>query len=845
MVYTYIELVGCIQLELNNIHTIRITFTDMIQLILGRNGSGKSSIMEHLSPLPPDPSLFAKDGYRFIKITHRGNFYELKNWFTPSPKHSFIKNGEEMNPGRTGNVQKELARQEFGFTSDIDSLAQGFEKFTEMSPSRRRDWLTQLSTVSYDFAIGLYDKLSKQARDKDGALREAVKRLGAETAKLISEEERIKLREDVSQAHKELSVLLSQRAPVTQQPHDVANNRRALLEEIGRIANRLLRTKIISPYGRDSRQSLQRNDWCEIVYPTFNSVQELEEHISYLKEKTAKISGQNSQTVAAYDKLMEKMKILSRTGNESLNDLKERHKSALEKKLACLTKLRTDLEFKQPTAALAALQSLGNDLAELLLDLPINSTRKYSSQALEQTRQEEINILNKLHKCHGDISIVRTRIEHMEGHQNSSKAECPSCNHRFVVGFNQRDLDTARHALDNLGKIREGLEKDLAACREAIQIQASYGEKFKAINQMMVSRPALMPLWNHIGEQRLINNSPAAIVPILYNVGFDLIEHVEAAKFQYEADEIESLIKAAEQVGDANLQEVREEAEYLAHQLNLFSHDHNMVVDLINECETYRRQLLDAMALGDKLKKMMDNVETLTHKEVEMLRLQSIQHCIEHLQYSISRNEQLLRGVEIQESLVKDLEEQIAKLTRQQAAYKLIVHHLSPTKGLIADGLLGFIRVFTMSMNAVIKKIWTYPLEVMPCGVSVEGSAELDYKFPLKVVNSAKPRPDVSKGSTAMKEIINLAFTLTALMYKKMSDVPLKLDEFGKGFDKEHRFRAAEVIKAMVEQQLTPQVFMISHYEDGHGTMTHAQVCVLDKANIALPSVYNEHVIFA
>lgn len=228
-----------------------------------------------------------------------------------------------------------------------------------------------------------------------------------------------------------------------------------------------------------------------------------------------------------------------------------------------------------------------------------------------------------------------------------------------------------------------------------------------------------------------------------------------------------------------------------------------------------------------------------------MIRLQSIQHCIEHLQYGISRNEQLLRNVEIQESLIKDLENQIVILTRKQEAYKLIVQNLSPTKGLIADGLLGFIRVFTAGMNAVIKKIWTYPLDIKPCGISVEGVTELDYKFPLKVGDNPRVRPDVSKGSSAMIEIINLAFRITALKFMKLSDVPLKLDEFGKGFDKEHRFRAAEVIKTMVEQQLTPQLFMISHYEDGHGVMTHAEVCVLDKANIAVPTVYNQHVIFA
>ena len=62
---------NCDRFLLNQIKEIVYTPTSPYQLITGNNGSGKSSLLEELSPLPPDKNKFTKNGYKEIHIEHQ------------------------------------------------------------------------------------------------------------------------------------------------------------------------------------------------------------------------------------------------------------------------------------------------------------------------------------------------------------------------------------------------------------------------------------------------------------------------------------------------------------------------------------------------------------------------------------------------------------------------------------------------------------------------------------------------------------------------------------------------------------------------------------------------------
>ena len=134
--------------------------------------------------------------------------------------------------------------------------------------------------------------------------------------------------------------------------------------------------------------------------------------------------------------------------------------------------------------------------------------------------------------------------------------------------------------------------------------------------------------------------------------------------------------------------------------------------------------------------------------------------------------------------------------------------------------------------------MWTYSLEVLPCG---ESSGELDYRFPVSV-KGERPTPDVMKTSMGQKEMIDFAFMLVAMLYKRLDQFPLFLDELGHFFDETHKANVMLFVKDLVETKGFSQVFMISHYAVSHGSFTNAEVLVMDPSNVTLPARYNQHV---
>ena len=76
MKYTKLILFRCVRLRLKNIEYFEMNPSEPVQLILGTNGSGKSSIMMELSPLPSEASDYRDGGYKEIHIEK-----DKQQWF--------------------------------------------------------------------------------------------------------------------------------------------------------------------------------------------------------------------------------------------------------------------------------------------------------------------------------------------------------------------------------------------------------------------------------------------------------------------------------------------------------------------------------------------------------------------------------------------------------------------------------------------------------------------------------------------------------------------------------------------------------------------------------------------
>ena len=138
-----------------------------VQLISGINGSGKSSLLSELTPLPANiKGDYLVGGSKEICITHRNKDYVL----TTSTTHSFIVDGIELNTAGNKRVQLSLIFEHFKLTPSISKVIYGHKTMTTMSIADRKAWLALVSDVDLDYPLEVYSKLKKRYNDLRGAI---------------------------------------------------------------------------------------------------------------------------------------------------------------------------------------------------------------------------------------------------------------------------------------------------------------------------------------------------------------------------------------------------------------------------------------------------------------------------------------------------------------------------------------------------------------------------------------------------------------------------------------------------------------------------------------------------
>ena len=139
--------------------------------LTGKNGSGKTTIMENLHPYRTMVSrtgslqshFFLKDSYRILEFEHNGNNYESKiliDALTGGSEAYLLENGQPMNDGKLTTydeaIERVLGSQELFFNSVFSG--QKSKGIAELKPSERRKLFYELLNLN------VYEKYLEQAK---------------------------------------------------------------------------------------------------------------------------------------------------------------------------------------------------------------------------------------------------------------------------------------------------------------------------------------------------------------------------------------------------------------------------------------------------------------------------------------------------------------------------------------------------------------------------------------------------------------------------------------------------------------------------------------------------------
>lgn len=821
-----LRLEGYKRLLLRNIKSFEISPNSIYQIIIGTNGSGKSSVMRELSPLPANGKDFVRGGTKTIELTHRGVHYTLISEFSVgNGKHSFIVGGENLNPGGTATVQKALVKQHLAYDEQLHKVLMGITKFSTMPALARRDILVEMSGANLDYAMDLWMSLKTKMRDQQGVIKHLNGRLAQETEKLLNPEQLKTLNEESDVLTDELTILMEAREPNLPDRNSVKQRLQQTLQTIYSLAEDIDKLSFTQP------------GWMK-EYNIRNMTQ--------FQNLAMDVNGKQNRIEASLEKYHEEweeirqiVEALEATNAEGIDGLKAQMEELRKERAIIEKSLQHFFDVSTTEAREAYVQTIAlyPQVTDVFSHLPDNSDRKFSRQARNDAGEKKQQKRQEIEAVRKELAKIEHRLEHIK---TAKEENCPKCGYIWQPGIHGNETEQLQQKQYTLQHHLTQLEHQYADIETYLEQFATYSELYRRYQHLVETAVALNPFWEYVleNERQLID--PPSVLPMFDVWREDIKRHADMFDIDVKLHLFATALDRATAVtgGEAYDQRIVRLQTSIEDLTEESIEQKGRISDLYSfgkEVDTALRKYWELQRKSEELSKDVDVM-------VRILRNEAISNCINGHQGQLAQVRSSLNTANAVLGIVNDLTASLDVVKEDWEAYKILVNEISPTDGLIAEQLRGFMNAFVDQVNAIIDQVWTYELKLLPCGLEDTG---LDYKFGL-MVQGEKAGDDVrdSDASTGQLEMIDFAFKLVAMLYLGMEDYPLYLDELGPHMDEEHRNNIMRFVHTLVDTKKCSQMWLVSHFAAMHGIFNNSEYCVMDDRNIAVPPVSNKHVVF-
>jgi hypothetical protein len=807
-----IQLEGYTRFALAGIQFFTWTPTSPYAMILGSNGSGKSSLMDECSPLPADKDSYEVNGKKTVYYENEGHQYVVSSRRVTAAKmeHSFIRDGVSMNQGGTALVQKQLVEQFFnGYTEETHDILTGRTGFTRMSVGDRRRHLTRMSQEDYHYALALHDRLKTASRDLQGHLKHLRQRLHDETLAMKEGPAIEVLEPQVKALQVEITALLYARFPSTdraatwqarcQADQKALENAATALLEAGKVVDATLAER--------SSQSLQRAlDAQSIALQAVD--QSLERYrVEYSDTETIQRALDSAQVddMAALEKRLQEQR---QTAME------------LETGIVIFPALK---EAADPDTLFAVTQEILHPLMEVFSHLPDNSDRWVSRErlqsVLDQRRAQQI-VLDKAEREEADLKAKIHAIVHSE------KVTCPECKHQWVLGLDPKALPAHEVALKECQTTLASTKEALVAIDQSMEKMEAYLVQYRQWKGYVHQYPGLKVLWDHIVDNQFDTQHPEEHREVFYDWYRELEKACERHALHRRIAEQETLLRATPQgerkLLNERINKLTETIDSLTREKRQLQHERKRIASQFSAYVDYENA-------KTRYEEALKQWEHDYHEGLSALATEIMDADIARLQAQLGALQHGLQKQTQRMDRLTSLEADQAKAEKDLEALLLLVRELSPKEGEIAERMHAFMRGWVNSLNFTLRQVWSYDLEVLPCNFE---SGDLSYRFPVFLGGNNQTTPDVSETSTSIGQILDFAFRQTYVRYMGFKDIALFVDELDANLDDTHRVKLFPYLVRLMDGEHYSQLFMISHYQAGWSVFPEAEYVVIDDRNL-------------
>lgn len=798
---------------LGRVKTLYVDFTKSnVFIILGSNGSGKSSLLQCLLNWPDDSSRYKPGGYKTVKISNEGREYTLTCQYNGQDKYIMTCNEEVIYKGSHGQMFSSAVEQHLGFTKLYKSLLLENAQVTKMNSNQRSQWLMDLSGIDYTWALALYDKLKAKRNMFSGSAKVNAQRLAQMSKESVSESDENILKEKQKSLMDAVSIMHSVRVPSQYNINEVLDELKSHEQNVKTLL-----------------KSVSSNRYINAQTDCVESIQ------SVLELLKATVVTLRTQINNNHELSQECRSIIGENGEESVEQLKQQIKD-YNSKIELLVRNLSIVSIEQIELANRSLidyNKLYTWFNEFSKDWsssggiykPDELTEALNHFNRAQSRQSELNAA---------LERITGRLEHYEAHLSNGSVECPNCKHSFISGYNKVDHESSKEKLNTVKSLIQK-HKDVLSTAIENKNKCEYKKELWYQWSKFINDYSYMSIWlnsimnKHIDSQIDLNS-------LWDRLGFEIQTLCEVYELKKQLDLYEKKLELIKHKNESDVLKAQDKLNLLSIENDKLSKSLQRVTNVISK---YEKKLLDIKNFNDLKNKTsiaVNKTKDLVGNVDEVYRQHYFNHALQNMQSDLGNIQSQIRKIDQSSAMIEGVKQNLDQDKFISQCWAALAKAMSPKDGIIGKSLIAFLSDFFNDVNNFIEQVWTYELSVVPIEVDENGELDMDYNF--KLIQDNKTLKDISHGSEAMKYIVDLAFRLTALLRIKNGGVAM-LDEPFTSLDQSHRSQATFAMKSLIESDLFEQLFIISHHSEFHDAFSSASVICLDHRNISVPSTAN------
>ena len=816
----YLRLLLIDRKNMSGIKLLDVDLSHNQHLVLGSNGSGKSNYLRELSGLPPDANLFGPNGQKSIwyKLDN-GDVIEFTSYPNQRKHHQVFLNDNRdnnLNISGTQTEQRELVKRFTGVTQVyFDLFILGKISFCDTKPTLRRTLFDDMSNASYDYALGVYGRVKDGYKEQQAIVKHLTKRLSELNNQKLNDEDIYQLERELERIDKELADWYDLRKKDRRKAS-------AIKREMSEIA--------------DSNRNRVNNllKWFEKIEDDLDTPAKVKEKIAGINGEIKSIREQISALDIEYSKLKRGLQYDSKSKQSLITEI-----SQVESELVHIA---TDdySDYLDSVDGLPLLEDISASIKQLqnaLVSLSDNAEDQYDKNTIAELETKQKNIQAQLRTLDRQTSEYRAAIEHYESHAKTGGQTCPNCNTYFYPFADAVDITKMKDAISVANTEYSRLETEYSALEPIMLDAVSYLESKRYCATLIKAVPFIAKWWLQfnisLSQPTKASLELNALLQSLSNKThqLDLIKRLQTLQKQL------ALYTDMDAIREDELRVRMVETD------SILTKRHTQLADLLNQVQLYTRYgqtLAKRLADSAAIEESHGRLTALYTELVESVVAEFVDQHLTDLNTKRSSMFSAVSAARNNAANIRDISKELNIAEQSVLEHAVLMKALSPTDGVIAEGMMGFIQHFVQEMNRTIGKLWTDPLMISPCLIGDNG-VELDYLFPVRTLHESPD--DVSVCSSGQKEIIDLAFREAGMRCLGLSTHPILFDEWGVRMDETHKQKTAVLLSELTEQTKHDQIIMVSHQNVVHDSFTDIRRLVLCDKNIVIDGDYNDHVL--